>query len=85
LIAQLRHTNPALAIERKSEPIRVAGERALSTFLFNDSPLSGREMIWLVTVLRADGLSFILSVAPQNDYDRYGRSFENVVRTVHFH
>ena len=85
LIAQLRHTNPALAVERKGEPIRLAGEKALSTFLLNDSPLQGREMIWLVTALRPDGLNFILSVAPRDDYDRYGRSFENVVRTVHFH
>jgi hypothetical protein len=85
LITQLRHSNPGLTVERKGEPTRLGGQRALSSYLLNDSPVKGKEMIWLVTTLRADGLSFVVSVAPQGEYDHYSKSFEGVVRTIHFH
>jgi hypothetical protein len=84
LIAQLRHSNPNLNVERKAEPMRLAGQKALSTFLLNDSPVKGREMIWLVTTLRPDGMIYIVSVAPQNEYDHYSKAFESIVHSVKF-
>jgi hypothetical protein len=41
-------------------------------------------MIWLVTTLRADGLSYIICVAPQGEFDHFSKSFESVVRSVKF-
>jgi len=84
LIAQLRHSNPNLTVERKGEPMRLAGQKALSTYLLNDSPVKGRERIWLVTTLRPDGMTYIVSVAPQNEYDHYDKAFESVVHSVKF-
>lgn len=84
LIEDLRHSNPAMRIVRSHERIRLAGERALSTYLSNDSPAGGRETDWLVTVLRPEGLVFFVCVAPERDYDEYNRSFESMLNSVRF-
>jgi Zn-dependent protease with chaperone function len=83
-VAELRHSNPALSVQRRPEPMLLNGQKALSAYLLNDSPVKGKELIWLVTTMRPDGMLYILSVAPQNEYDRYSKSFEAVVRSVHF-
>ena len=84
LIGELRHSNPALGVERRPEPMLLAGRKALSAYLLNDSPVKGKELIWLVTTMRPDGLVYILCVAPQNDYDRYSKSFEVTLRSIRF-
>jgi len=84
LIEDLRHSNPAMRIVRSHERIRLAGERALSTYLSNNSPAGGRETDWLVTVLRPEGLVFFVCVAPERDYDEYNRSFESMLNSVRF-
>src|SRR5271168_487335 len=84
LIAQLRHSNPNLSVERKGEAARMGGQRALSSYLLTDSPVKGRETVWLVTTLRPDGISYVLCVAPQGEFEHYSRSFENVVHSVKF-
>ena len=84
LIADLRHSNPAMRMVRSRERIRLAGERALSTYLSNDSPAGGRETDWLVTVLRPEGLLYFVCVAPQQDYDQYNRTFEPMLNSVRF-
>lgn len=84
LIAQLKASNPGMTVERKGEPMRLAGQRALSSYLLGDSPAKGKEMVWLVTALRSDGLTFVASVAPQAEYDRYSKSFESVIHSIKF-
>jgi hypothetical protein len=84
LIASLRQSNPQLEIHRKAEPMRLSGQRALSTYLLNDSPAKGKELIWLVTTLRPDGLTYVISVAPQGDYDHYSKTFESTINSFHF-
>jgi len=84
LIEGLHHSNPAMRVVRSRERIRLAGERALSTYLSNDSPASGRETDWVVTVLRSDGLFYFVCVAPQQDYDQYGRTFQSMLNSVRF-
>jgi hypothetical protein len=84
LIASLRQSNPELAIHRKAEPMRLSGQRALSAYLLNESPAKGKELIWLVTTLRPDGLVYVISVAPQSDYDHYTKSFEATINSFHF-
>jgi len=71
-------------VERKPEPMRLANQRALSAYLLNDSPVKGKEMIWLVTTLRPDGMMYIVSVAPQPEYDRYAKTFEAAVNSFRF-
>ncbi|MBI1738785.1 MAG: hypothetical protein HYR58_06005 [Acidobacteria bacterium] len=84
LIDDLRHSNPAVRIERRHERVRIGGERALSTYLTNDSPTGGKEYLWLVTVLRPDGLVYFVSVAPERDYDDFDQAFQNMLSSVRF-
>lgn len=84
LIDDLRHSNPAMRIVRRHEPMRLAGERALSTYLSNDSPAGGRETDWLITVLRPQGLVYFVCVAPERDYDSFDRAFEAMLDSVYF-
>ncbi|HUK52996.1 MAG TPA: M48 family metallopeptidase [Candidatus Binatia bacterium] len=83
-IAELRRNNAALTVQRRAEPMLLNGQKALSAYLVNDSPVKGKELIWLITTERPDGLLYILAVAPQNEYDRYSKSFEAVVRSMRF-
>jgi predicted Zn-dependent protease len=84
LIAHLREYNPNLRIMvGTSERRRVDGEQAMAVQLSNDSPLGGRETDWLVTVLRPDGsLRYFIGVAPQRDFNRYQRVFDQIVTSV---
>jgi hypothetical protein len=84
LINDLRHSNPAVRIARRQERVRIGGERALSTYLTNDSPTGGKEDLWLVTVLRPDGLVYFVSVAPERDYDNFDQTFQNMLSSVRF-
>ena len=84
LIAHMHQSNPGLEIHRKPVPMRLSGQHALSTYLLNDSPVKGKELIWLVTCLRPDGLYYAVSVAPQSAYDRYSKSFEATINSFHF-
>ena len=67
-----------------SDLIRLDGERGLSTYLSNDSPATGRETDWLVTVLRPEGLIYFVCVAPEREYDEYDRTFETMLNSVRF-
>ncbi len=82
LIDDMRHSNPAMRVARRRERVRLAGERALSTYLYNDSPTGGREIDWLVAVLRPEGLVYFVCVAPEREYDDYDRTFETMLGTV---
>ncbi len=84
LIEDLRHSNPAMRIERRRERVRIGGGRGLSTYLTNDSPAGGKEYLWLVTVLRKDGLIYFVSVAPEREYDYYDQAFQNMLSSVRF-
>jgi beta-barrel assembly-enhancing protease len=84
LIDDMRHSNPGMRVVRQHERIRLDGERGLSTYLSNDSPASGRETDWLVTVLRPEGLIYFVCVAPEREYDEYDRTFEAMLNSVRF-
>ncbi len=84
LIDDLRHSNPAMRIERRHERVRIGGERGLSTYLTNDSPAGGKEQLWLVTVLRPDGLVYFVCVAPERDYDNFDQTYQNMLSSVRF-
>ena len=84
LIDDLRHSNPGMRIARRHERVRLASERALSTYLVNDSPVGGRETDWVVTVLRPEGLWYFVCVAPEREYDDYERTFQRMLNSVRF-
>ncbi len=84
LIQDLERSNPGMKLARAHERMRLNGERALSTYLSNDSPTGGRETDWLITVARPDGLLYVVCVAPEAEYDEYGRIFERMLDSVRF-
>ncbi len=83
-VEEMRHTNPHMRVTRSHETIRVGGGRALSVYLSNDSPLGGRETDRLVTVLRPEGLLYLLCVAEERDFGEYDRAFQAMLDSVRF-
>jgi len=84
LIEELRHSNPQMRVMRRHEAIRLAGTRALSTYLTNQSPTGGREIDWLVTLMRPEGLLYVACVAPENEFDSYERACQAMVNSLRF-
>lgn len=84
LIEELRHSNPGMRLIRRHDDIEVDGERAVSTYLSNDSPLGGRETDWLVTVQRPEGLLLFVFVAPDRDFQNYDDTFRSMLDSVRF-
>jgi Zn-dependent protease with chaperone function len=84
LLNDIQRNNPRAQVTRSSDRVRVGGERGLSTYLSNDSSLGGRETIWVLSVLRPEGLVFFACVAPENDFDTYNRAFQALLDSVRF-
>jgi len=82
LFEDLRLSNRNMRVTQSPRAIRVDGERALSTYLSNDSPVGGRETDWIVTLEHPDGLLFIVFTAPEPDVRRYESAFQAMLRSV---
>jgi hypothetical protein len=65
LIQSMQQENEGLGTLRESREVTLNGERGLSTFLQNDSPVGGQETDWLITVMRPEGLAYFVAIAPQ--------------------
>jgi hypothetical protein len=82
LVQSIRQSNRNMRVVRQRADIRVGGERALSTYLSNDSPIGGSETDWLVTLQRPEGLLFIIFKAPERDFLGYEKTFQQVANSV---
>jgi beta-barrel assembly-enhancing protease len=82
LLEQLRSSNAGMRVSGQTQNIRIDGERALSSMLRNDSPLGGMEGNLIVSVLRPQGLLFIVFVAPESDYQQYDRTFQAILNSI---
>jgi hypothetical protein len=73
-----------MRLVRNHQPINVNGERGLSTYLSNDSPVQGggRETNWLITLPRPEGLLFIVFTAPEREFQSYEHAFQQMVYSV---
>jgi hypothetical protein len=84
LIASIQQGNTGMKAVTGVDPIRVNQHDARSVEFLNkgDSPGGGTERDWLVTVVRDDGsLSYLVFVAPQQDFETLRPAFEQVLRT----
>ncbi|MEX2302051.1 MAG: M48 family metalloprotease [Bryobacterales bacterium] len=81
LVQDLRQSNQNMRVVRRHEPIDFGGQRGLSTYLSNDSPVQGggRETNWLVTLPRPDGLLFFVFTAPEREFQGYERAFQQML------
>jgi hypothetical protein len=84
LLENLRRSNPNMRVTQGYRRTRISGRSAIATLLTNDSPLGGKETDWLITQLRPDGLAYIVAVAPEDEYERYFETFEDVLKSVRF-
>jgi hypothetical protein len=85
LMDELRRSNPAMRVVRMQNRNPVDGQPAMYVEATNDSPLGGREIDWIVTVLRPDGtLQYFLGAAPERDMTRYTPAFEQIVSSARF-
>jgi hypothetical protein len=84
LITSMEEENANMKITRAPKLVTLNGERALSTFLTNDSPAGGQETDWLITVVRPEGLVYFVCVAPRADYDNFSQAFTTVLDSVRF-
>jgi len=82
MVQEFRQSNRNMRIIRSHENIEVNGERALSTYLSNDSPIRGRETNWLVTVEHPEGLLFLVFTAPDRDLRDYEQAFRQMLYSV---
>ena len=84
LIASYRRGNPNLAVVQASRELRLGGQRALSTQLRNDSAAGGNEVNWLFTVLRPEGMIYVVCVVPDSEFADYRQAFESVLKSIQF-
>jgi beta-barrel assembly-enhancing protease len=84
LIENMRSSNVNMRISRDQGKVRVGGKSALSQILTSDSPLGGREMDWLVTILRPEGLLYFVFAAPEQEFADYQSAFQQILNSVKF-
>jgi hypothetical protein len=84
LVQELRQSNQNMRVLRRQGPIDVSGQRGLSTYLSNDSPIQGgaRETNWLVTLPRPEGLLFFVFTAPEREFQGYESAFQKMLYSV---
>ncbi len=84
LVAEFRQSNRNMRVIRYHEGIRVDGGNALSSYLSNDSPITGgsRETDWLITLQRPDGLLFLVFTAPEREFQSYESTFQQMLSSV---
>jgi len=73
-----------MQVKEEPKEIAVGGQRGLSTYLRNESPIGGLETDWLVTVTRADGLYYFVFVASDSHYDQFKGAFASILASVQF-
>jgi Zn-dependent protease with chaperone function len=85
LIAQFQQSNTGMHIGRAARSIEVARQPALLSTLYSKSPFGGgQEVDALVTVVRPEGLFYIVFIAPQDEFDAVQVTFEEILRSVQF-
>ena len=85
LIRQLEQSNTEMRTGREARSIQVAGERALLSTLYSRSPYRNqREVDVLVTVVRPQGLFYVVFIAPESQFNSVQGTFEKVVTSIRF-
>ena len=84
LIRQLEQSNPRMRVG-ESRGLRVNGFPALITTLKSNSPYQGEtEIDELVTVIRPEGLWYMILISPESEYREVQSVFERIVQSIRF-
>jgi hypothetical protein len=80
----LKADNPRTAVTSNSRAARIAGSNGLITILSNSSPFGGSETDALVTLLRPQGLFYLIFVAPERNYPQLQDTFQRMIDSLRF-
>ena len=81
VIEELRRTNANLRVLRSSRK-QLGANAAMEVELSNDSPLGGREIDRLTTVLHNGVVYYFLGVAPESEMNRYTAVFDRMISSI---
>jgi hypothetical protein len=82
LIKSLQGQNPKMRVMGEPHSASVAGSDGMSAMLTEDSPFGGKETDHVVTVMRPNGMLFFVFVAPEADYARVEKTFQQMLTSV---
>ena len=82
LIKRLQGDNPKMRVSQASRDATVADAAAMITMLAEDSPFGGGETDQLVTVLRQNALLYFVFVAPDADFARVQKTFDQMLASI---
>jgi beta-barrel assembly-enhancing protease len=84
LVRKIVSENPSASVTGPGTSVQVGGASGLLTLLKGDSPFGGVETDGLVTVVRPDGLFYLVWIAPERDYARVEVSFKQMLESLKF-
>ena len=84
LIQRLRSVDPGIRDSGAQKQIVVDGQPALLTQFLSDSPFGGTERDLLVTLVRPEGLFYLVFISPDNNWGDTQPSFDHMVQTIRF-
>ena len=84
LIHHLHANNPSMQSTGQQRSVRVAGQPGLITMLSSSSPFGGGEVDAVLTVLRPEGLFYMVFIAPQQDFNQLQTIFNRMVQSIRF-
>lgn len=85
LVRELQRSNPNLRVTARPRGARLAGQEALLVSAVGESPLPGeREVNWIATSFRPEGLWFIVFIAPERSWNAFEPAFRQMLDSVSF-
>jgi hypothetical protein len=82
LVQQLMKSNSGMRVSGPARSATVDGRRALVTILSSPSPYEGQEIDVLVTVERSKDLFYVVFVAPEKEYPRLERMYNQMLQSL---
>jgi Zn-dependent protease with chaperone function len=80
LVAKLKRENPGMTESSAAKEMRAG----LVTVLKENSPFGGDEVDTVYTVVRPEGLFYLIWITPARDYERVQGSFEKMTSSIQF-
>jgi Zn-dependent protease with chaperone function len=84
LLDALQHENEGMQIQHQPSDITVNGVPALATVLRSDSPAGGAERDWVISAIGHHDFYYFVFVAPESEYPRFDKAFQEIVQSVQF-
>ena len=84
LLQEMQEVNPNLRAAIAPRQVNVGGNSGLIVGLTGPSPYGGAESNLLLTVVRPQGVFYMVFIAPESHYDRLQPTFERMVHSIRF-